>query len=162
MESAPKLICDCMLGRLARWLRLAGFDTLYLSGIDDAALLREARRAGRVLLTRDVALAERAKGVQCVLLRQNDSMDQFSETLRALKIDPDHESLAARCPECNGVVEPVARESVRGRVPPYVYGTRSEFRRCSGCGRIYWRGTHRERIDATLEILLGGDERQED
>ncbi|ASI99636.1 Mut7-C RNAse domain-containing protein [Thermococcus celer] len=136
-----RFVADMMLGRLARWLRLYGYDTLY--GIeDDDEILEVARRDGRVILTRDAGLAGRAKklGVAVILLGSNSLEGQVGE-LRKHGIEFRELFPAnARCPKCNGRIRPVLKEDVRGRVPEGVYRRYDEFYICENCGQVYWPG----------------------
>ncbi|HSL17459.1 MAG TPA: Mut7-C RNAse domain-containing protein [Methylomirabilota bacterium] len=145
----PRFLCDAMLGSLARWLRLCGCDTLYLgTEPEDAELARLADQEGRWLLTRDRELA--GFGPRTQLVRSDSLEAQLAEVLDRHGLPPPDDLEAARCGECNGVLEPVARELVADVVPPYVLATAGRFRRCSGCGRVYWPGTHADEIHARL------------
>lgn len=147
IERNLRFLADAMLGRLAKWLRILGYDTLYDASWDDAHLVRLARAEDRVLLTRDLELARR-KGVCVVWVA--------SETLEA-QLDQLHEELGvvstapwSRCPVCNSPLLNVPRDQAWGQVPPYVFVTQEEFRLCPHCNRFYWRGTHRERMEAVI------------
>ncbi|WP_297494663.1 Mut7-C RNAse domain-containing protein [Thermococcus sp.] len=136
-----KFIADMMLGRLARWLRLYGYDTLY--GIrDDDEIIRVALREERVILTKDVALARRAKrlGARVFLLRSNSLGGQVKE-LKELGVEfGELFPPKARCPKCNGPIKPVSKNEVKGKIPPKVYESYDEFYVCQKCGQIYWPG----------------------
>ena len=136
-----KFIADMMLGRLARWLRLYGHDTLY--GIEnDDEIIEVARKEGRVILTKDVALARKAEklGVKVFLLRSN-SLEEQVEELKRLGVEFKELFPAnARCPKCNGPIRAVPKEVVKGKVPSKVYENYNEFYVCENCGQIYWPG----------------------
>ncbi|WP_297548808.1 Mut7-C RNAse domain-containing protein [Thermococcus sp.] len=136
-----KFIADMMLGRLARWLRLYGHDTLY--GIkDDDEIIRVALREGRIILTKDVALARRAErlGARVFLLRSNSLEGQVRE-LKELGVEfGELFPSKARCPKCNGPIKPVSKSDVKERVPHKVYESYDEFYVCQKCGQIYWPG----------------------
>lgn len=134
-----RLLADCMLGRLAKWLRLLGYDTAYENEAGDPHLARRARAEGRVLLTRDHELAKR-RGLRTLLIRSEALEEQVREVQDALGPPPD--PAPSRCSVCNGVLEAVAPDEIAGRVPPYVLRTQTEFHLCSGCGKVYWPGTH--------------------
>ncbi len=144
-----RLLADAMLGRLARWLRALGYDTLYDPSLDDLALARRARAEGRLLLTRDRQLAAR-RGVRALLVASDRLPEQLSQVLRQLP--PPAVPPFARCVACNATLEEVDRASAEGRVPEYVWETQERFFLCRGCGRIFWRGTHWRRM---LERLIG-------
>ena len=147
-QSNPRFIADVMLGRLARWLRVLGYDTLYFPDLDDPALAARARAEDRLLLTRDRELSRR-RGVR-VLLLQDDRIDrQLREVVSNLHLST--QNAFSRCIQCNILLQEIDREDVRPLVPPFVYNTQPRFRRCPGCGRVYWRGTHWARMLATLE-----------
>ncbi|MEA3377211.1 MAG: Mut7-C RNAse domain-containing protein [Chloroflexota bacterium] len=145
--ASPRLLADCMLGRLAKWLRLLGYDTAYENEATDHELARRARAEGRVLLTRDRDLAAR-RGLESLLIQSEHLEQQIEEVREALGL-PSAPSLS-RCPVCNVVLERSSPNEVADRVPPYVLETHTEFRRCPECGRIYWSGSH---VDAMNEQL---------
>ncbi len=156
-----RFIADMMLGRLARWLRLYGYDTLY--GIeDDDEILEVAIREGRTVLTRDSGLADRAKksGVDVFLLSSNSLESQMVE-LERLNVDfPELFPERARCPKCNGPIERVSKEKVREAIPGKVYDSYDEFYICRNCGQVYWPGRQwREmmKIDRRLREALEED-----
>ena len=151
---ARRFLCDAMLGSLARWLRFFGYDTAYLGpDVDDPEVAEQARTEERWLLTRDHELA--AAGPRSMLVRAGDVESQLVEVFTRLDLRPEAELGAARCGECNGVLEPVDRSDVADRVPPYVLATAARFTRCTGCGRIYWPGTHTARILRTMAGIVG-------
>ena len=139
-----------MLGRLATWLRLLGYDTAYLPAADDPALARVARADDRVLLTRDVELTRR-RGIRFVLIESEFVDEQLQQVFHSLDLSA--RQAFSRCAECNTPLEPASKESVRGAVPPYVFQTRQRFLRCPHCHRVYWRGTHWARMLARIEDL---------
>jgi uncharacterized protein with PIN domain len=128
-----------MLGTLAKWLRLLGYDTAYDNVADDLELARRARAEGRVLLTRDRELSAR-RGLRTVLIQSEALEEQVREVQAALGPPPD--PALSRCAVCNTGLEVIAPADVASRVPPYVLRTQRDFRRCPGCGRVYWPGTH--------------------
>lgn len=139
MEGPPTFIADAMLGRLARWLRLAGYDTLYDTRLSDRELADLARRTNRVLLTRDHELAGR-RGVRSLLVLSDRTPDQLKQVsachaLHGLAGGP-------RCPRCNGTLEALAAADAPPSVPDYLRDGRTSLRRCQRCGHVYWRGSH--------------------
>lgn len=138
-----RLLADGMLGRLAKWLRLMGYDTAYDNVAADPELARRARAEGRVLLTRDRELASR-RGLHTLLIQSEVLEEQVQEVQAALGPPPD--PALSRCAVCNTELESIAPADVASRVPPYVLRTQSDFRRCPGCGRVYWPGTHVEEM----------------
>jgi len=149
----PRFLCDAMLGSLARWLRFFGYDALFLQpGPEDSLLADLARDEGRWLLTRDRELA--AAGPRSMLIRSTTLDDQLAEVFQRLGLRPGATLENARCGECNGVLEDVTREEVAGVAPPYVLKTASRFRRCVGCGRVYWPGSHGGRIIRRMRSVV--------
>ena len=143
-----KFVADAMLGRLARWLRVLGYDTLYSAETDDAALARQARTEDRILLTRDRELARR-KGIRVLLVESDRVEEQLNQVVTRLRLAP--EDRFSRCIQCNVVLQELPRARAEGRVPPYVWTTQHRFRECPRCERVYWRGTHWARMEQTLE-----------
>ena len=152
-----KFIADAMLGRLARWLRVLGCDVEYFPEIGDAELVDKALHGGRLILTRDTLLVRR-KGARDnhFFVTGDHYRDQIRQVVDHFAIDTG-ERLLTRCLECNVLLTEIDKSNVYGRVPPYVYATQAEFRACPACGRLYWPGTHRERMLKELENLLGRD-----
>jgi uncharacterized protein len=153
MTVTPRFVVDTMLGRLARWLRAMGYDTLYPGQAEDRRLLQLARAERRILLTRDRGLARLAEPHSC-LIRGERVDDQVIEAVQRLALNPDNSDWLSRCLECNGSLEPGSRESIRGLVPEHVFATHTDFMRCPGCGRIYWAGSHADRMIARLSQFL--------
>lgn len=142
-----------MLGTLAKWLRILGYDTLYDNQIDDDDLIHRCATEGRIALTRDVRLTQRRSLQHAVLISDNRLLVQVQEVLTYLGEQVDPERLLSRCVECNERIQRLSREAVRKRVPAYVFETQSHFRSCPNCRRIYWGGTHREGILERLAAL---------
>jgi len=143
-----KLLADCMLGRLARWLRLLGYDTAYENSASDPHLARRARAEGRVLLTRDHDLANR-RGLRTLLIESETLEEQVHEVRDALGPPPD--PALTRCSVCNTTLESVTPEEIAASVPAYVLHTQTNFHRCPGCGRVYWPGTHTQKMNRQME-----------
>ncbi len=141
----PRFLCDAMLGSLARWLRLCGYDCLYLgTEPEDAEIARIAAAEDRWLLTRDHELA--AAGPKTQMVRAGILEAQLAEVLDRHELPEPEDLDNSRCGDCNGVLVDVSAEEVEAVVPPYVLETAERFRRCAGCRRIYWPGTHGEQI----------------
>jgi uncharacterized protein with PIN domain len=143
-----------MLGTLAKWLRILGYDALYDPLLDDYQLMRLARAEDRVLLTRDRELARR-RGVETLLIESQVLDEQLWQVLSELELEP--APAFSRCPACNGALVPLDREEARSRVPAYVARTHERFRLCPDCGRVYWRGSHWQQMEARLEALRRRD-----
>ncbi len=149
VPAAPSLLLDAMLGKLARWLRLLGYDVVYMQA-EDHVLARRARAEGRVLLTRDRELARR-RGLEALLITSQELAAQLAQVRRELPApSPD---TPPRCMTCNAPLSEVSREEAAAHVPPYVARVHSSFRRCPVCEKIYWPGTHWRKIKARLSDL---------
>jgi uncharacterized protein with PIN domain len=144
-----------MLGRLARWLRVLGYDATWDVNLPDAALAKQAALEDRVLLTCDRRLAEGRRVARCLVLRPCDPLDQLRRVVDHFGLDVNR-PLFARCTECNTPVEPVEKRAVAGCVPERTFREQERFTRCPGCGRVYWEGGHARRMRRTLALALGG------
>jgi uncharacterized protein len=151
MQGTPPLLLDAMLGRLARWLRLMGYDAAYLPDTDDLEVVRQARAQSRTILTRDKGLAQRS-GITAILIASQRLEEQIVE-VRQL-IGPPQEPAIARCGVCNTPLEDLARSAAQERVPPYIWRTQDAFTECPGCRRVYWPGTHWNAIQSRLKDSL--------
>jgi uncharacterized protein with PIN domain len=149
----PKFIADVMLGRLARWMRFLGFDTLYYSNISDSRLIRVAREQDRFILTRDTRLIK-IKGVEdYLLIKANDSFEQLLEVTEALKLK--HFNPLSRCVKCNGPLTRILNKSkIKDSIPEYVFLNFNVFLKCSDCDKIYWEGTHPKKFREKLSEVL--------
>jgi uncharacterized protein with PIN domain len=147
-QGPPPLLADAMLGRLARWLRLAGYDTAYLADTDDLAVMRQARAENRLILTCDTGLASR-KGVEALLIESQRVEEQLAQVREA--VGPPSQEAFARCSVCNVSLVPLSVEAARERVPPFVWRTQKRFMTCQSCRRVYWQGTHWQAIRAGLD-----------
>ena len=147
---ATRLIADVMLGRLAKWLRLLGYDTRYDNSAADTALLRIAQAEERVLLTRDRSLA-RQRGVRAIWIESQELQAQIRQVRAA--IGPPPNGSLTRCAVCNARLEAIDTVDVEARVPPYVFQTQEEFYHCPHCERIYWAATHVERMREVIDSL---------
>lgn len=151
---APRFVADAMLGKLARWLRVLGVDVLYDSALDDHELVALARQEKRVLLTRDTPLATGSNDPPRVFIESENFRLQLVQVVESYPIDPE-QAVFTRCVDCNHLLEPIPREEVAGKVPPYVFSTQNRFKRCPGCDKILWGGTHREHMKRVLSEIFG-------
>ncbi len=141
-----------MLGKLARWLIMLGYDAAYggAAGESDAALLERAKKEGRIFLTRDTRIP-RAAGLRMLVVRPTRFEDQLRYVLKALELKPDRKKLFTRCTYCNEALASVPREEALALVPPMVQELQTDFWRCGTCKRMYWGGTHVQRTVEKLE-----------
>ena len=150
---SPLFLADAMLGRLSRWLRLMGYDTLYASALSDHQIAARARAEGRIVLTRDRELARR-RGVRCLLIQSQFLKEQIKQVVDILDLSLGRN--APRCSQCNAQLEPATRDEVRARVPAHVSSTYTRFRRCASCNKVYWQGSHWQKVRQMVEPLLHG------
>ncbi len=149
-------IADSNVGKLARWLRMMGYDALFFNDIDDSELIATALRENRVVLTRDTQIMKRrvvADGaLVAILTPSDDPRQQLRQVVKELKLDCRLHQFT-RCLECNQPLVPRDREEVRELVPPHVLRTQTQYMQCPACHRVYWRGTHWQRMKKELERI---------
>ena len=139
-----------MLGTLATWLRVLGYDAAYYPRLGDNEAVRLARAEGRILLTRDTGLLRR-KGLQCLFIESESLDDQIAQVVHVFGLRT--ENPFSRCPLCNTVLEEVLKSEAWGQVPPFVFQTQEQFRLCPECNRFFWRGTHWQRMLERVQKL---------
>ncbi len=141
-----KFIADVMLGRLAKRMRLLGYDVLYDRKLDDNELIRISLSQNRTILTRDVALAHRPLAANHIWIASDDTTEQIEQVLAAFPSEEPPRPLT-RCSACNGLLEAASRAHVKDLVPQYVYEKYDDFLCCTVCDRVYWWGTHVEKMN---------------
>jgi uncharacterized protein len=146
-------VLDVHLGKLARHLRLAGFDALYATEAGDDELARASVEEGRILLTRDQALLKRRAVTHGFYVRETAPIRQLSEVVRRFDLRRQVRPFT-RCTCCNGRLEPVDKASVARDVPARSWRCFDVFLRCAGCGRVYWKGSHAARLEHVLARAL--------
>jgi len=147
-----RFIADVMLGRLARWLRILGYDTLYESNYTDDDLFFRAHQQKRILLTRDSDLAQRMNPKYCCFITEPSVPEQVKQVVAHYGLNiTDH--IFSRCTFCNEPVKPIAKPLVEGRVPEFVFATTNEFYHCQSCDKIYWAGSHIKLVKQVLSKL---------
>jgi uncharacterized protein len=149
-----KLLLTRELGRLAKWLRLLGIDAEYSREKNNASLVIQALRQERSILTRDHRLPA-ARGIKIVVLKEELIKKQLAETLKLLGIVARAEEMFTRCTVCNRVLVDVARDSVKEKIPEYVFATQEKFLACPKCSRVYWQGTHWKNVEGTIKAIQG-------
>lgn len=162
MHQEPIFLADDMVGKLTRWLRIMGFDVAAAGQVDDNDLVRRALDEDRVLLTRHGRLLDqitakdlkpRRGELRWIVLKSPSYLDQIDQVLEenGLRIDPDR--LFTRCLVCNSPLEPASKEEVAGEVPEFTYSIQESYVRCRTCNKVFWPGTHTDRILAKLRNL---------
>jgi uncharacterized protein with PIN domain len=146
------------VGKLARWLRMMGFDSLFFNGDDDSLMVRQALAENRVLLTRDTGIMQRrvvADGrLKAILFKTEEPEQQMRQLMSALDFKNQTRPFTI-CLECNQPLVDRTPADVKDRVPPYVYKTQTQYMECPACRRVYWRGTHWLAMLHKLEKLSG-------
>ncbi len=157
--NAPKFIVDTNVGKLVKWLRMLGYDTLFFNGSDDSNMIATALAEGRVILTRDTQIMKRrvvASGrLKVVFIQDDDPELQIQQVINTLDLDCQFRPFAI-CLECNQPLLERTKQQVKDLVPPYVFQTQSQYMECPNCHRIYWRGTHWEAMTKKLEQYIRG------
>ncbi|MBI2852235.1 MAG: Mut7-C RNAse domain-containing protein [Chloroflexi bacterium] len=153
----PKFIADQNVGKLAKWLRMMGYDTTVFEGEDDSRLVRIAMNEDRVILTRDTHIMRRRvakNGLLKIILISSDEPElQVKQVVQAFKLDCQFQAFTL-CLECNQPLQAKSKQQVKDLVPPYVFQTQSQYVECPACHRIYWRGTHWAAMTRKLERVL--------
>ncbi len=148
-----KFIADEMVGKLAKMLRILGYDVAYMTGVPDIEFIRAAKAEGRLLLTRDVVLSNES-GISTLLIRSTDIEEQLAQVMKDLGLKPDRQRMFTRCSEDNTALERAEKGALKGKVPEKVLEEYAEFLRCPKCGRIYWKGSHYDDLMDTLGPYL--------
>jgi len=150
-----KFIADCMLGKLARWVRILGYDTLYDRALRDADLLQKALETGRILLTRDTRLFAKIPLNAGLFIQSDHLAEQLQQVVLALHLDVSCDVLT-RCLACNTELQQVEKSAVEPDVPDFIFHTHNDFARCPRCGKIYWKGSHQAHIWERVRQLKTG------
>ena len=137
------------LGRLSRWLRILGFDTVYFKEENYSKLLLLALREERIIITRNKTLAEKV-ATKAVYLKEENLSEQLKRVREELNLKIEEDKMFSRCVICNKSLEEVEKEKVKERVPEYIYKTQQDFMECPQCKRIYWSGSHWQNIREAL------------
>jgi uncharacterized protein with PIN domain len=148
-----KFIVDCMLGKLAKWLKILGFDTVYFSKIEDSDLLALAQKEGRVLLSRDNELIEKSRDIKTLFIESEDWNPQVEQVLDKFDLWQEVRPYS-RCIECNGELKDLPKKRAKNLVTPFVYERATSFAICPRCGRVFWKGTHHQDMEFKIEGIL--------
>jgi len=154
LDVPTRFLADAMLGRLARWLRVVGADTIQLAAdAPDIVLVARARADERVLLTRDRHLLRDLRPHRELAIESDVPLEQLDEVVRAFAL-PRPAELLTRCLLCNTPLVEMTPAEILERVPPRSRELSGPMRRCPTCGRAYWRGSHVRRMEAALAAAL--------
>ncbi|WP_237066013.1 Mut7-C ubiquitin/RNAse domain-containing protein [Microbulbifer guangxiensis] len=150
----PRFVLDCHLGRLSRYLRLLGFDTLLPEDSDDGALVRVSVEQQRILLSRDRALFRRRALQRGYWVRATNPRQQLAEVIERFQLQNVLQPFS-RCTRCNGSLRPVQKDAVQSRLRANTRRLFDQFWQCTQCGRVYWKGSHYDRMCALISNLVG-------
>ncbi|MCU7495651.1 MAG: Mut7-C ubiquitin/RNAse domain-containing protein [Ignavibacteria bacterium] len=150
----PKFVLDVHLGKLARYMRMLGLDTLYSNNYSKDDLVNISLEKRRTILTRDRNLLKRNDVTHGYWIRSEEPLEQTREVIFRFHLRRDLSEFS-RCMECNGVLESVNKEDVLDDLPPKVRESQAEFYRCPECLRIYWKGTHYDRMKHLISKIEG-------
>jgi uncharacterized protein with PIN domain len=154
-----KFVADCMLGRLAKWLKILGFDVAYFPVAEDKDLVELARREDRILLTRDSGLIEKNRRARNRLFVTSQNWeDQVVQVLDEYGLWDDVRP-HSRCLECNRALKPLAKSRAGNLVAPSILERAESFALCPGCGRVFWHGSHHKDMGAGIGRILGRREK---
>lgn len=150
-----KFLVDGMLGKLARWLRLLGYNVEYLNNFQDKQLIEEAKKENSILLTSDIQLYRlaNARGIDTYLVEGKTEAEKLARVSKRFEIKLDINSRTSRCTTCNSALKPVSKKQIKGKIPERTLKAYAEFWRCINpkCGKIYWPGRQWQNIIETLE-----------
>lgn len=147
-----KFLTDLSLGKLTKWLRILGYDTVFYQGNIDLACLRKAEKEQRVVLTRQKALARRQYSGRLLIVNHDKLEKQIGEVIENLSLPYLPEQLFTRCVKCNAELLAVSKDYVAGYVPAYALENYTSFRRCSCCETVFWPGTHRDNMEKFIQF----------
>ena len=149
-----KVLCDRMLGTLAKWIRIFGIDTYYpKEDVDDSELIKISKEENRTLITRDKELVYNAKRENVKVIKIDSAVleDQIEKVLSMVTYDP--EKYLSRCLVCNSLLSDVDRDKIKTKIPKYVFENNKKFWFCEKCKKIYWKGTHCENMLSKLKQI---------
>ena len=147
-EARARFVADSMLGSLARWLRMLGYDTLYKKDLEDDELARLASAEKRRILTRDRNLA---KEPDAIFIESDDLESQLRLVNEVCKLSFDEDLI--RCSVCNGELKDMPKEDAKGRIPDGAFASNDRFWKCGDCDKIFWRGSHWQGIHERFRKL---------
>jgi uncharacterized protein with PIN domain len=147
----PRFAADVMLGKTAKWLRILGFDTYYDNRAGDLFLRQLSLSENRILLTRDTILQQSMPPESSYLVVQNLPCQQLEEIAAVFRLE--RFNMPPRCSLCNGELAAIDKGLIKDLVPPYVFRTQTSFQCCRNCQKIYWPGTHLNKINLFIENI---------
>ena len=152
-STEPKFIVDFMCGRLAKWLRILGYDTEFVKDFSRHKIMMKSLSEQRIVLTRDTRLSKK-KVYKLILIKSDKVREQVRQVIKELNLKLQKEKFFTICSICNKQVVPIEKEKVKDLVPLYVYQNIKEFYQCPDCQRVYWQGSHYDLFLKEIEKLF--------
>lgn len=149
-----KFIADINLGKLAKWLRILGYDTVFYPGNADLDFRTRAVKEGRVALTRKKNTTGILSSGGLVIIQSDNFLDQIREIMDTLSLCPQPERMFSICVRCNVELIEVCKEEISGIVPDYIFVNHNEFHMCPQCKCVFWPGTHVEKVQSYLKTRI--------
>jgi len=149
-----KFLVDRMLGKLAKELRMLGYDTVYYRGENTHSLIQLTREEGRVILTRNTKLIPKGPEDHIIRIEEDKPSLQVRELIQKGIISLNDGNLFSRCLLCNILLDEIPREEAEGKVPDFIFYQQKDFSRCPQCLRIYWKGSHQDHMQRKIEELF--------
>jgi len=156
---AKKFVVDMTVGKLGKWLRALGFDTVVYPGKDLHRLVQLSRQENRMIVTRNRRLEAKLFLGNILILKENEAERQITAVIRAIKTPVASRRFLSRCLRCNTLLETMPRERIEGKVPEFVFHAHEAFHRCPTCRKIYWEGTHPTNMKKSMAKILGAVEK---
>jgi uncharacterized protein with PIN domain len=150
-----RFIADRMLGKLAKGLRMLGYDAVYYRGEGTYPLIKMAREQDRVILTRNSKLIPKRPGDRIHRVMEDKPSLQLKELIQRKVISLNEKTLFSRCLLCNILLDEIPREEAEGKVPDFIFFQQKNFFRCPRCLKIYWQGSHQENMQKKVDELFG-------
>ena len=155
--SSFKFIIDNNVGKLVKWLRIMGYDTLFFNGKNDSRMIAIALAESRIILTRDTQIMKRrvvtSGQLKAILIESDKPELQLRQVIDTLNLDCQLKPFSI-CLECNQLLLEKSKQQVEDLVPPYVFQTQDQYMECPACHRIYWKGTHWQAMTEKLKNLV--------
>ena len=148
-------IADAHLGKLAAYLRMAGFDTAYRNDFQDKEIIDRSHQEKRVILTRDLDILKHGKVSRGYFVRNRDPLKQCIEVIEKFNLK-DQIIPFSRCLDCNALLQPVEKEQITDKIPELTNKYFDEFYQCMGCGKVYWKGSHHKNMQKTIDEIIKG------
>jgi len=141
----PKFVLDVHLGRLSKYMRLCGFDSLFQRDLNDREIINISSSEHRIILTRDRDLLKAKLVTHGYWIRSSGPEGQLIEVLKRFDLKNSLNPFT-RCLECNGILQNVSKKEIIDLLQPRTRNYYAEFKKCTGCGKVYWEGSHYERM----------------